>query len=251
MTAMWLVLGDPADRAAAWAYEGLRQRGLRPLQLLTPDALIRSARQEHRVGADGTSFHIRLADGRPLASSDIRGVLNRIVRAPVHPPVLATRADSDYAAEELNALMLSWLLCVAPVTVNRPSPAGFCGAWRTSAQWAVLAARAGLPVPVTTLSSRTGTAPRELPATHSVVVLKKQVFGGERLPDARCLPDVLPACVRLARLAGTHLLGVGLHHDGEAVSFTGATPVPDLRIGGGALLDGLHRHFTGVPVTVG
>ncbi|MFE1292442.1 hypothetical protein [Streptomyces sp. NPDC058751] len=248
---MWLVLGDPADRAAVWAYEGLRKRGLAPLELLTSDALIRSARQEHRVGPDGAGFRIRLAGGRPLESGDVRGVLNRVVRAPVRPPVLATPADSDYAVGELNALMLSWLLCVAPVAVNRPSPVGFCGAWRSAAEWAVLAARAGLPVPVLALSGRTGAAPQNRPATHSVVVFKEQVYGGERLPDARCLPDVAPACVRLARLAGTHLLGVGLHHDGRSVSFTGATPVPDLRIGGGALVDGLHRHFTGTAVTTG
>jgi hypothetical protein len=248
---MWLILGDPADRAAVWAYDGLRERGLAPLELLTPDALIRSARQVHRVGPDGASFHICLADGRPLESGDIRGALNRIVRAPVRPPVLVTQADSDYAADELNALMLSWLMCLAPVTVNRPSPVGFSGAWRSAAEWAVLAARAGLSVPVLTLSSLTGAASEDRPATHSVVVFKEHVFGGERLPDARCLPGVVPACVRLARLAGTQLLGVSLHHDGKAVSFVGATPVPDLRIGGGALVNELHRHFAGVPVTAG
>ncbi|MFC9502317.1 hypothetical protein [Streptomyces sp. NPDC057002] len=248
---MWLVIGDPADRAAVWACEGLRKRGLAPLELLTPDALIRSARQEHRVGHDGTSFRVHLDDGRPLDSGDIRGVLNRIVRAPVRPPVLVTRADSDYAADELNALMLSWLLCVAPVTVNRPSPVGFCGAWRSTAEWSVLAARAGLPVPVLTLSGRTGAAPQDRPATHSLVVFEEQVFWGERQPDARCLHEVVPACVRLARLADTQLLGVGLCHDGTSVCFTGATPVPDLRLGGDALVDGLHRHFAGVPVTAG
>lgn len=49
------------------------------------------------------------------------------------------------------------------------------------------------------------------------------------------------SCLRLAQLAETRLLGIELVSDTSSNSWTfaGATPMPDLRIGGEALLDAL------------
>jgi hypothetical protein len=54
--------------------------------------------------------------------------------------------------------------------------------------------------------------------------------------------------VRLARLADTDLIGIDLdrHADGS-LTFADATPQPDLRIGGTALLDQLHARLTAAP----
>ncbi|MEU6239197.1 hypothetical protein ABZ885_40265, partial [Kitasatospora sp. NPDC047058] len=156
---MWLVLCDPGDRAALWAHEGLRKRGLEPLELLSPQALLGSTRTAHRVGRHGADFEICLPDGRVLASRDVSGVLNRVAAAPFGILPFARHADALYAREELDALLLSLLTCLAPVSVNRPCATGLCGAWRSAAEWTVLAARAGLPVPPARISSIPGPEP--------------------------------------------------------------------------------------------
>ena len=36
---MWLVISEPEDRPALWAYEKLKQEGLDPLEQVTPEEL--------------------------------------------------------------------------------------------------------------------------------------------------------------------------------------------------------------------
>ncbi|WP_405860958.1 hypothetical protein OG361_37785 [Streptomyces sp. NBC_00090] len=250
---MWLVLCDPEDQAALWAYSGLRKRGLAPIELVAPRTLTRSARSAHRVDDDRATFEIGLPDGRTLASGDIDGVLNRLSYAPVDHLLFASPADTSYAMEEMSALLLSWLSCIAPLTVNRPSPRGLSGAWRSPAEWTVLAAGAGLPVSSLALSSTPRAdarveglrepphEPEGTPA-HTVLVLGEQVFGGERVRE------LVPACRRLARLADADLLGIDLElRDRGEARFAGATPLPDLRVGGDTLLESLHEHLTRLP----
>ncbi|MFE4305289.1 hypothetical protein ACFRR6_04435 [Streptomyces sp. NPDC056891] len=243
---MWLVLCEPEDKAAMWAYTSLKERGLAPIELVAPRSLTRSERSAHRVEKDGASFEIGLPDGRALASGDIDGVLNRLAYAPVEHLVFTSRADTLYAMEEMSALVLSWLECIAPITVNRPSARGLSGAWRSAAEWTVLAARAGLPVAPLPLSSSLPAGPHgDATATttaRTVVVLGERVFGAE---PVRAL---VPACRRLAKLAGTDLLGIDLETDArDAARFAAATTLPDLRIGGDALVDRLHEHLTHLP----
>ncbi|MEV4441883.1 hypothetical protein AB0K09_23310 [Streptomyces sp. NPDC049577] len=239
---MWLVLCEPGDRAGQWAYAGLRERGLEPLELVSPQALVHARRSAHRVGVDGASFEIGLADGRTLVSGDVEGALNRLSSAPVERLAFATQADTCYAMAEMSALLLSWLTCIAPVTVNRPSSLGLSGTWRSAAEWNALAARAGLPVSSLSLSSRPVPAPPADPATHTVVVCGEQVFGDVETGD------LARACTRLARLADTDLLGIDLRRGGRhRAHFAGASLLPDLRIGGSALIACLHERLTGVP----
>jgi hypothetical protein len=65
------------------------------------------------------------------------------------------------------------------------------------------------------------------------------VVGGKTC-GAAAPASVLAGCGRLAALSSTELLGVEFT-DGTAGSwnFAGATPLPDLRFGGEALLDAL------------
>ncbi|MDC2959275.1 hypothetical protein PO587_33065 [Streptomyces gilvifuscus] len=236
---MWLVLCDDGDEAARWAYEGLRERGLAPLEFVLGRHLVHAPRSAHRVETGGADFEVALPDGRTLVSGAVEGVLNRLDWAPVGDIFFATAADTLYAREELSALVLSWLESIVPVMVNRPSPYGLSGAWRSAAEWAVLAARAGLPVAPVRLGEDGVTG-----ADTDVVVLGEQVFG-----DAGGAAGPLaPACVRLARAAGAELLGVNVRAGGGAgPRFAGASVLPDLRIGGDTLLDALHRRLTGRP----
>ncbi|MER7582389.1 hypothetical protein [Kitasatospora sp. NPDC097691] len=248
---MWLVLCDPADRAALWAHEGLRKRGLEPLELLSPQALLGSTRSVHRVGRHGASFEVVLPDGRLLDSREVSGVLNRVAAAPFGLLPFDTHTDARYAQEELSALLLSLLTCLAPVAVNRPCATGLCGAWRSAAEWTVLAARAGLPVPPARISSSPDREPDGDPTgSDGVLVLGEHVFGppsAKQEEDAEDGEDA-EACVRLARLAGTDLLGLDLHRDGgHRLVFRGASPLPDLRSGGDPFLDRLLDHLTGLP----
>ncbi|MFF7770967.1 hypothetical protein ACFZC7_31220 [Streptomyces massasporeus] len=237
---MWLVLCDAEDKAARWAYEGLRERGLAPLELVSSRHLVHAPRSAHRLDGSGADFGIDLPDGRTLAAGRIDGVLNRLSWAPVGDIVFATRADTLYAREEVSALLLSWLASIASVMVNRPSTRGLSGAWRSPAEWSVLAARAGLPVATLRLGGDAVTGTDMYSPTHSVVVLGEQVFGD--------VGDLAPACVRLARSARADLLGVDLRlGDWSPARFTRATVLPDLRIGGSALIEALYGHLIGLP----
>ncbi|SOB86327.1 hypothetical protein [Streptomyces sp. 1331.2] len=269
---MWLVLCDPRDLAALWAYAGLRARGLAPLELLSPQALVGSPRTVHRIDRYGARFEVGLPDGRVLASDDVDGVLNRAVGVAVGPAPPGTvsdtlsdtlsgtegetkddRGEAGYVQEELNALLLSLLTCLAPVSVNRPTASGLYGPWRSAAEWTVLAARAGLVVSPLRLTDRPGEAPQRAAAavTGRVLVLGGHVCGAPADED----PE---AYARLARLAGTELLGidvVGPELPGTDVPpdggnhrtvFGGADPLPDLRVGGEAFLDRLLDHLKGL-----
>jgi hypothetical protein len=238
---MWLVLCDPGDAAALWAYAGLRRRGLSALQLVSPQSLVCSLRAVHRVGRAGASFEIALGDGHTLDSRSLRGVLNRLSGLPVDHLVAAPAADARYAIEETNALVLSMLESIAPITLNRASPRGLGGTWRTPMEWAALAGRAGLPTPALRQTSAHGLiASQPMAAGVSIIVLDQQVFGAA-LPA-----DLTPACVRLAALSDTPLLGIEFRTDSSGgLWFSDATALPDLRVGGNGLLGHLHRRLLG------
>lgn len=239
---MWLVLCDPGDQSALWAHARLRERGLEPLELLSPQTLLGATRLAHRVGWHDASFEINLPDGSILASQDVSGVLNRVATAPFGLLPFDSPADALYAREELGALLLSLLTCLAPVSINRPRADGLCGAWRSAAEWTMLATMAGLPAPTARISSNPGPGTRcGEPNPTRVLVLGERVFGSPA-------PAANEACVRLARLARTDLLGIELHPgDGQRMLFGGASPLPDLRSGGDAFIDHLLAHLTGLP----
>jgi hypothetical protein len=170
-------------------------------------------------------------------------VLNRVSVVPLDHLGAATGVDGRYAVEEIHALVLSWLAALGATALNRATPRGLSGAWRPPLEWTLLATHAGLSVPATRLSSLGGFRRDALPMwRHTVVVLGDGVFGPE-VPH-----EVAQACVRLARLADTDLIGIDLerHADGN-LTFADATPQPDLRVGGPALLDQLHARLTAAP----
>lgn len=240
---MWIVLCDPSDIPALWAFRGLKARGLAPLELVSAQLLAYGSLLQHRVGADHASVDIRLPDGRMIQSETTRGVLNRLVCVPPEHLFLANQDDRDYAAQESLALFVSWLYAFPRPVINRPTPQGLCGSWRHMSEWIVLAQEAGLPVAHYSehASVFAGWTTSNAPlATRGDLLRTVIVVGGE--VTGTLVPSyIAEGCCRLAKLATTELLGVDFLQ--ESWTFAGATPFPDLRVGGEELLNRLARTF--------
>src|SRR3984885_3725790 len=144
---MWLVLCSSSDPSGLWAYQGLKQLGVAPLELVLAEWLAYGARWEHRLDPTSTHLKIILPDGRALCSSRIRGAINRLLAPPVAQTQRAVESDKEYAQPELQAFYLSWLNGLPGVVINRPTAVGLCGSWYHPSEWAYRASRAGLPVP--------------------------------------------------------------------------------------------------------
>jgi len=242
---MFLVLCSSNDYAARWAFEGLGQLGVAPLELITSEDLAYSRFWEHRVGTASTSVRLSLPNGRAICSSRVAGVLNRLLSAPQELVNHARPNDRDYASQELSSFYLSWLRALPGIVINRPTPQGFCGRWRHTSEWALLAQQAGLPAPPFRQTVQhepehgfRSLAPRGAPV-ESVIVLHGKVFG-PALPE-----DTLLACRRFAALAESELLGIDLFRTNDGRwNFATATPYPELTRGGQPLLSHLAQVFT-------
>jgi hypothetical protein len=143
--------------------------------------------------------------------------------------------DSDYARTEQSAFALSWLHALAPVVVNPPAARGLAGAWRSQAEWAGLARRAGLDCALDTADSHDPGRVHCFPQTpQNGLVVGERAFGLAARPETR------HAAIALAREADTPLLGLWLT-DEEVPRLTMATPHPDLSLGGEPGIDALEE----------
>jgi len=233
---MTLILCEAGDAAAPWAAERLRARG-RSADLVLSDALGEAVRWEHRVDQAAASVRITLADGRQLSSDAAEPILNRIGSIPLARLHATAGEDYGYAMQEMFALYLSWLHAWPATVINRPTPQGLAGAYRHGSAWAALGAAAGLPTRAWAQSSadppETGWAPPAAEATAFVVA------GRAVLPPA-LPPELALPCRALAARAGTALLGIGFARDGLGEwEMVGASPVPDLALGGEPLVEAL------------
>jgi hypothetical protein len=235
----WLVICSIHDEAAGWAYRGLRDLGLDPLAHVTDADLLAGAVWSHRLGRNAATAGLRLADGRVVDGRAVRGTLNRLSYLPPGIVGLLPERDREYGLHELYALLLSWLAALPGPILNPPDPRGLCGAWRHPAEWAALAGAAGLSAAPYRfdLDGADAATPYTIGAEDAIVV-GSHVFS--RLPLSAADYD---ACRRLAVLARTPLLGltlrVGARPDPAGVELASATPFPDLRAGGRALLEAL------------
>lgn len=244
---MHLVLCSESDRPALWAYHKLRAAVGESIQLVTASLLASAPSWEHRIGRAGVHLKVHLQDGRRLCSSEIQGVLNRLVSAPAGIIDHAVAEDREYAAAETTAFYLGWLHGLRGV-LNAAAPQGLCGPWRHASEWALLAAKAGFDVPTFRQASidppdagfhSFAPAGRTM---HSVIVLRDELH-------AAAVPlDYGLACRKLAALSGIDLLGVDLFESTEGkLMFGHATPFPDLTLGGDPLIDGLARALGALP----
>ena len=242
---MWLMICSAQDASALWAYQGLRARGLHPLELVTAEMLTNNAKWEHTVGVNGANFNVTLPDGRVINNRLVSGVVNRLTHVPLHH--LAGAPDFEYAQQEYSALFMSWLKALPSPIFNGVQSQGLSGAWRHVSEWVWMAAQAGLPTASYQQSSHdeideTQQLRRIVPPgtpTMMVITLGDRVFG-PNLPA-----HIVNGCKELARISQTPLLGieltVGQSH--APWTFAGATSLPDLRLGGEPLLDELARRL--------
>jgi hypothetical protein len=229
------------DLPALWAYRGLKERGLAPLEIFTPEALVYNRRLEHRLWAGEAITRIDLADGRTLDGARVRGVLNRIHTLPTEHFRFAESGDREYAGQEQSAIHLSWMYSLPGAMINRPGPRGLYGDQRSPAEWTWLAAQAGLPVlPFHQGDDRPPDYPPENAASQ-LIVLDGKIYGAR----AQWCDETFSSLIeRLVELSGLRLLSLGflINPAGEPF-FATATALPDLTLGGEALLDALMAVF--------
>ena len=230
---MWLVVCEPDDEPALWAAAGLRRLGVTPLEVVLPVELAVGSRFVHQLDGDGARLELELRSGVTLRASELRGVLNRVLRIPA--PDALRPIDRDYVAEELTAAVSACLAALPCPVLNRPTPTLLCGPWRPAAHWRWLAARAGLPAMPWRLASWDEPDPPAPAERRHVVVVGGEVAGP--------VPDRLDeGCVALARAGEAELLGVTFGRDESGDwRVEDATPLPDLRFGSAACIDALSR----------
>lgn len=242
---MWLVICDAADEAGIWAYAGLKKRGLEPLELVLPEEITFAAKYVHRLSTDQTEFTVILRDGRRINSSQLKGVLNRLYRLPSEFIDRVNHRDRDYVLEELHAFFMSGIFCLPCPVFNPPSAVALEGEWRDLSEWLWLAGQSGLVCPAYRLSSReSGGIVDNLMATASVASVRT-VFVVDNEVIAPGAPlELVESCRLFASLARLPLVGINfvVALDGTWVCH-GASPLPDLRAGGSALIDALARSF--------
>ena len=237
---VFLVVCDNTDEAALWAYDLLRTRLPCPAELVTSEDLASAVLWEHSLDSEGVSVGFHTCDGLSVKSSEVKGVLNRLICLPQEHLALAHPDDRSYMEQELTAFYASWLHALPRPVINLPTPQGLCGRWRHISHWLELARRAGLMTPYYERNSKEirpaaeGRGALHSSESHTVTAFAVgQAVVGPQLP-----PTVRAACRRLRRYAETELLGISLIPSVQgAWMFAGATPWPDLRLGGTALID--------------
>lgn len=230
---MWIVLAHSTDESALWAFQRLRARSRRPVELVLVEALDTPVTSwAHEVGEDGASIEVHLGDGRRLGTGEACAVLNRLTWPPMGLLAAASPADAAYAHSELTAFALSWLRSLAPVVVNQPTPQGLCGRWRPPLHWRIMGMRAGLPIAPLRMASADFHYCEDS-AELSTMIL---TVGGELLSSDA--PDAIRTAARnLAALSETTILGLrfaGADPARFGWHLLDATPQPDLTAAGEA-----------------
>lgn len=142
-----VILALPDDRPALRLAAVLKARyGSEHVALIAGDVLILARRWLHRIENGRVRSEVQLADGQCLTDVPGSVIVNRLCQISLPHFARAKPADRDYAASELQALLLSWLHALRCPIYNRPSPAGLAGPDFGQLQWLMYAAKAGLPV---------------------------------------------------------------------------------------------------------
>ena len=220
--------------------------------VLTTEAMSFARRRSHRLSDDGVVTRLEMADGTVVSSSNVTGVVNRMLSPPDLAWRHATRQERDYASAELHAFTVSWLNALSCPVRNRPSPECLAGPVPHPFVAAAAAASAGLACPTV----RMGTGHEREPARALLLAAASAAGAGSHMRQVVCLDGVVvaddaPPDVRsgVARLAGSlgldeALVGLDFVVAEDTWWFAGTTPLPELRLGGrdlvGRLLTLLH-----------
>lgn len=230
---MWLIVTHDDDPAGPWLRHGLACRQVGEVEVVTAMELLQGATWRHRIGSSGAGFSVRLADGRVIDSTSVRGIVNRIQYVPPVAAAAMTPTDREYFLAEQHGFFLAWLASFPGPILNPPTPRGLSGAWRPPSEWACLAARVGLRHEPVTSSEAIR------PYTwHGTALGPGAITVESEIVDTGLDDAVRHACLRLARLAESPVLGIDFRADGEGVPvFVGASPCPPLITAGDGVLD--------------
>jgi hypothetical protein len=213
-----LVLAHASDAGAASVAASVRNLlSAAPIEVWTvrPESLSLAA-WSHTVDEHGGA-HTRLAlPGRPaLHSGQIRAVFNRIQHLPVPQFSQARPKDRDYAAMELQALVLSWLAACGDCVVQPLRDQPWLVPQLPVLRWATAAACCGLPVAARDLD--TATEPWD--ATVLVAgTLTTGILAGR----------LGVACVATAQNLGFTLLEFRFKRHADGVALVDVSPRPEL-----------------------
>lgn len=142
-----LILSHVGDATAARIYAAaLRKLGESSIRLVSVDEIALAERWQHELSDGNCSTSVVLADGTCLEGNEIALVLNRLRYVSLPHIERFTPGDSEYAAMEMYALVLSWLHSLSCPVLNRPSPRGLGAHDQSFSIWLAIAARSGLPV---------------------------------------------------------------------------------------------------------
>jgi hypothetical protein len=160
-------------------------------------------------------------DGHPIATRDIRAVITRIPAVAEAELVNLHEDDRKYAAAEMQAFLLAWLMSLECPVLNRPTPSNLGGPLGSTAQWVRRARRLGLaaqPVrqrAVYTPAAASGTDGRiDTDAILVDVVGARAFLVGGRAPRPN-EGSFATAAIALARDARVELLRVYFEHGSE------------------------------------
>lgn len=243
---MILVLAHPEDLSAIRLHGALRSRvGPAGVRIVSVEEIALSSRWIHQAGASGTGdSSVMLADGTIIEDQALELVIQRVHVVGAPHFAKARPCDRDYAATELQALLLSWLRSLSCPVVNPPAATMLGMRERGLLEWLVLAARAGLATPTLRIATSArrlrhhGSRPglRTL-GREPVVALEPRATGCRRIVVAGdCVvgeapPEIARACVRLARSVGCALLAIELGDAGGTWQFQRAeegVTIPDM-----------------------
>jgi hypothetical protein len=258
---MLLVLCGLDDASALWFARRATQSGV-DCTIVTTEALSFARHFSHRLDGGAVTTAVRLADGTSLADHgladhgladhEIGGVLNRAVQAPTAAWQLAAAAERDYAAMELHACTLSWLHALPGPVRNRPEPDCLAGPLRHPFVTVAAAHATGLPCPQVSFGTAEASTAESLDPADALLLASARAAGPRARPvHLVCLDGVVLGCeppepvaaaiaafaIRIG--AGAALLGIDFLAGPDGWWFAGTSPLPDLRAGGDALVQGL------------
>ena len=259
---LYLVLAHPQDETALRVGAALRRRhGRSQVRILSAEALALAPVYWHRLGrhpSTGRFFvetKITLPDGDVLDSSQPGVIFNRLQL--LYPPhfTAAKPEDRDFAAQELNALWMSWLYSLAgsgwriinPVSQHGLAPSSI-GPGPGRLEWLAMAAHAGLRVCELSTAggswttgagfldadSRSRTADggngliHILAAGDQVQLLDHQSVPAltATIEKDRIIANERPAIANLQDLSGCPLLELQFHLNQEQLVLVGVEPFP-------------------------
>lgn len=237
---VWLVFCESTDVVGLWAFLGLKRRGLEPIHVILPEELTFGAHYSHRLSSTQAEVEIKLRDGRNILGSQVSGVLNRLLGIPSDFVDQVQESDRSYIREELHAFFMSWMFALSCPVLNPPSEFFLCGEWYDLSEWIWLARQAGLVSTPYKSSSRHEAkwvfdyGESFLPVKQNALVIGRRVIA----PGAP--EEIAQGCYRLSSIVGMPILGIDftITPNGEWL-FSGASPAPDLRLGGELALDAL------------